>query len=572
MEDQKQEFLMLKQRDMSVVDYEREFLRLSRYAIEFVPTEADRCKRLLRGLRDEFQLQLMLLRITEFVDLVERVKMIEQVLGNSKKSETAIQLENVLEQLVQVYNSNDLGNLVVVEDSVQDQKDETEVERDKLLYLLAVSEAQLRMLKFQNVNIMETNIGKNVEKAEVQAEVVQLLEVELERLVKMLHKLPGLPSDRGVEFVIEVYPGTDPVSIPPYRMSPTELKELKIFQPYLDQFVVVFIDDILVYSKSETEHEQYLRIVLQILREKQLYRKLSKCEFWLTEVFLGHVVSADGIRVDPKKIESILQCKVPRNALEVRSLLGLAGYYRRFVNGFSKIALPMTKLLQKNVLFVWSEKCQKSFKTLKQMLTEAPVLILLESGKDFVVYSDVALNGLGCVLMQSGKVIAYDSRQLKPHECNYPTHDLELAEVIFALKIWRHYLYDEKCYIYTAHKSLKRYRSDPSYLISTEDIEIRPDLSYEEESVKILAREVKELRNKRVPLVKRSSHNIEEATWESEDTMRSQYPHLFSALLYELPFNPYGFLFSTFVLLFSLKASDNNVLIFVSSFPIRKSA
>ncbi|KAJ9177049.1 hypothetical protein P3X46_012303, partial [Hevea brasiliensis] len=230
----------------------------------------------------------------------------------------------------------------------------------------------------------------------------------------------------------------------------------RIFHPYLDRFVVVFIDDILVYSKTREEHDEHLRIVLQTLREKKLYAKLSKCDFWLNEIaFLGHIVSADGIRVDPKKIEAVMEWKPPRNTTEVRSFLGLAGYYRRFVKGFSLIAAPMTKLLHKNVRFDWNDKCQTSFEKLKAMLTEAPMLTQPVSGKDFVVYSDASHNGLGCVLMQEGKVIAYASRQLRPHEQNYPTHDLELAAIIFALKIWRHYLYGEKCYIYTDHKSLK---------------------------------------------------------------------------------------------------------------------
>ena len=241
----------------------------------------------------------------------------------------------------------------------------------------------------------------------------------------------------------------------------------RVFRPYVDQFVVVFIDDILVYSKDRESHDTHLRVVLEILRKEQLYAKLSKCEFWLTEVsFLGHIVSKEGIQVDPKKIEVVVEWKPPRNVTEVRSFLGLAGYYRRFVKGFSMIAAPMTRLLQKNVKYEWSEKCQGSFEKLKAFLTEAPVLTQPTCGKEYVIYSDASLNGLGCVLMQDGKVVAYASRQLKPHEKNYPTHDLELAAIVFALKIWRHYLYGEKCFIYTDHKSLK-------YLPSQRELNLR---------------------------------------------------------------------------------------------------
>ena len=241
----------------------------------------------------------------------------------------------------------------------------------------------------------------------------------------------------------------------------------RVFLPHLDQFVVVFIDDILVYSKDAQEHEHHLRIVLQTLRENQLFAKLSKCDFWLKEVsFLGHIVSAEGIRVDPVKIEAIVNWKPPRNVTEVRSFLGLAGYYRRFVQGFSVIASSLTRLLRKGVKFEWDDKFQSSFKRLKEILIEAPVLIQLTSGRDYTVYSDASRIGLGCVLMQDGKVVAYASRQLKPHEQNYPTHDLELAAVVFALKIWRHYLYGEKCRIFTDHKSLK-------YLLTQKDLNLR---------------------------------------------------------------------------------------------------
>ena len=216
----------------------------------------------------------------------------------------------------------------------------------------------------------------------------------------------------------------------------------RVFHPYLDQFVVIFIDDILVYSKDAQEHEHQLRIVLQTLRENKLFANLSKCDFWLKEVsFLGHIVSAEGIRVDPVKIEAIVNWKPPRNVTEVRSFLGLAGYYRIFVQGFSVIASSLTRLLRKGVKFEWDDKCQSSFEIVKEILVEAPVLIQPTSGRDYTVYSDALRIGLGCVLMQDEKVVAYASRQLKPHEQNYPTHDFELATVVFALKIWRHYLY-----------------------------------------------------------------------------------------------------------------------------------
>jgi hypothetical protein len=230
----------------------------------------------------------------------------------------------------------------------------------------------------------------------------------------------------------------------------------KVFMEYLDKFVVVFIDDILIFSKNEEEHAEHLRLVLQKLREHKLYAKRSKCEFWLKEVsFLGHVVSNGGIAVDPSKVQDVLNWKAPVNASEIRSFLGLAGYYRRFIEGFSKLAKPMTALLEKNAKFVWSDKCQANFEELKKRLTTAPVLTLPDLSKSFSIYCDASRLGLGCVLMQEGKVVAYASRQLRKHELNYPTHDLELAAVVHALKIWRHYLIGHKCDIYTDHKSLK---------------------------------------------------------------------------------------------------------------------
>ncbi|KAA3461708.1 Retrotransposon protein [Gossypium australe] len=333
---------------------------------------------------------------------------------------------------------------------------------------------------------------------------IELVPIVCEYLDVFPKELPGLPPVREIEFEIELALGTAPISIAPYRMAPTELKELKaqlqeltdkglarlsfspwgapilfvrkkdgsmrlcidyrqlnkvtmknkyslpriddlfdqlkgatvfskidlrsgyyklrfkgsdvpkttfrtrydhyeflvmpfglmnalaifldlmnrIFRPYLDRFVLVFIDDILIYSQDENEHVEYLSMVLQVLREKQLYPKFSKSEFWLKEVgFLGHIVSGDGIRVDPSKISAIFEWKPRMSVTKARSFLGLAGYYRRFVKGFSMIATPMTRLLQKDVKFDWTEKCQQSFKKLKTLLTEAPVLVQPELGK-----------------------------------------------------------------------------------------------------------------------------------------------------------------------------------------------
>ncbi|KAK1692999.1 hypothetical protein QYE76_009696 [Lolium multiflorum] len=241
----------------------------------------------------------------------------------------------------------------------------------------------------------------------------------------------------------------------------------KIFMNFLDKFVVGFIDDFLIYSKSEEEHEQHLEVVLDTLREHQLYAKFSKCEFWLKEVaFLGHILSAGGIVVDPSKVKTVEEWKAPTTQTEVRAFLGLAGCYRRFVEGFSSIARPMTQLLKKDKKFEWTDKCEESFQQLKSRLTSAPILIMPDITKPFDVYCDVSTIGLGCVLMQEGKVISYLSRQLKQHEQNYPTHDLELAAVVLALKVWRHYLMGNRCEIYSDHKSL-------NYIFTQKELNMR---------------------------------------------------------------------------------------------------
>ncbi|KAJ9560610.1 LOW QUALITY PROTEIN: hypothetical protein OSB04_005770, partial [Centaurea solstitialis] len=199
----------------------------------------------------------------------------------------------------------------------------------------------------------------------------------------------------------------------------------RVCRPMLDRSVIVFIDDILIYSKSKEEHVEHLRVVLEVLRKEKLYAKFSKCDFWLQEVqFLGHLVNWEGIKVDPAKVEM-----TPKTPTEVRSFLRLAGYYHRFIQDFSKIAVPLTRLTRKSERFVWGEEQEAAFDALRRKLCDGSY--------------------------HGGRVIAYASRQLKTHEVNYPTHDLELAAVVLALKLWRHYLYGVHCTIFTDHKSLR---------------------------------------------------------------------------------------------------------------------
>ncbi|GKE33574.1 putative reverse transcriptase domain-containing protein [Tanacetum coccineum] len=251
--------------------------------------------------------------------------------------------------------------------------------------------------------------------------------------------LPGLPPIRQVEFQIDLIPGTTLVARAPYRLALQKcrnyLTNFKSYQievlydqvlhlgellsclskrkTYLSGCVSItgmFIDDILIYSRNKEEHANHLRIILELLKKEKLYTKFSKCDFWIRIVqLLGHLIDSQGLHVDPAKIEAVKNYTSPTTPTEIRQFLGLA----------------------------------------------APILALPEGNDDFVVHCDASHQGLGAVLMQREKVIAYASRQLKPNEENYTTHDLELGAVVFAVKIWRHYLYGTKCTMFTDHKSLQ---------------------------------------------------------------------------------------------------------------------
>ncbi|CAI7748986.1 unnamed protein product [Closterium sp. NIES-53] len=240
-----------------------------------------------------------------------------------------------------------------------------------------------------------------------------------------------------------------------------------ILRPLLDECVVVYLDDILIYSKNMKEHVEHLRKVFEILRKNKFYVKLSKSDFALKKVqFLGHMVSAEGIHVDPRKIEAVKEWKVPENVKELQQFLGFANYYNRFVPQYAKIAAPLTDLLKKDTPYKWDTPHQQAMEQLQSALTTAPVLILPDLEKDYVVEADASDQAVGAVLMQDHgnglQPIAYLSK--KPHgaELNYPIHDKEALAIVIAFKAWRCYLEGAKTTVYTDHYSLKYLKSQPT--------------------------------------------------------------------------------------------------------------
>ena len=233
-----------------------------------------------------------------------------------------------------------------------------------------------------------------------------------------------------------------------------------IFREYLDEFVIVYLDDILIYSKTKEEHLKHLRLVLKTLKEHKLYAKLKKCELVRQKVeYTGHYISAEGITVDPRKISTIKDWPAPTNVSEVRSFLGLASYYRKFVPGFSAVATPLTSLLHKDKHFQWTSSEQEAFNTLKKKLTTTPVLLLPDPNKPFTITTDTSDFAIGAVLTQDqGKgeqPVTYESRKLSPAEQNYPIHEKELLAIVHAIRLWRMYLEGRRFTVITDHASLE---------------------------------------------------------------------------------------------------------------------
>ncbi|GJP49037.1 hypothetical protein CLOM_g8297 [Closterium sp. NIES-68] len=240
-----------------------------------------------------------------------------------------------------------------------------------------------------------------------------------------------------------------------------------ILRPLLDECVVVYLDDILVYSRDMQQHVEHLRRVFEILRRERFYVKLSKSDFALEkDQFLGHIVSAQGVHVDPKKVEGVSTWKTPENVKELQQFLGFANYYNRFVPQYAKISASLTNLLNKNTPYKWEPQHQEAVEQLKQALTSAPVLILPDPKCDYVIKDDASDQAVGAVLMQDQgnglQPIAYLSKKLHGAELNYPIHDKEALAIIIAFKKWRCYLQGRQTTVYTNHCSLKYLKTQPS--------------------------------------------------------------------------------------------------------------
>ncbi|KAK1602006.1 hypothetical protein QYE76_027111 [Lolium multiflorum] len=259
----------------------------------------------------------------------------------------------------------------------------------------------------------------------------------------------GLPPLRGIEHRIDLIPGAPLPNRAAYRTNPEDTKEIQRQ-----------IQDLLAKGKNLEDHVQHVREVLCILRHEKLFANLPKCHFAQNKlVFLGFVVSANGIEVDSSKVEAIHNWPTPTNVGQVRSFHGLAGFYRRFVKDFSTIACPLNELTKKNVPFVWGKAQQKAFDELKKRLTEAPLLALPDFAKTFEIECDASGLGIGGVLMQNGKPVAYYSEKLDGARLNYPIYDKELYALVRVLEVWQHYLWPKEFVIHSDHESLKYLKS-----------------------------------------------------------------------------------------------------------------
>ncbi|GJY37126.1 putative reverse transcriptase domain-containing protein [Tanacetum coccineum] len=375
-------------------------------------------------------------------------------------------------------------------------------------------------------------------------------------------ELPGISSIRDVEYDIEFASGAKPIAEAPYRISPVKCGiygvDKSSFHKFLDKFVIMLIDDILIFSKSNEEHEDHLRTVIQILRQEKLYAKFSKCKFWLSKVvFLGHVVPAEGITMDPAKVEVVTKWPRSTSETEARSFLGLAGHYHRVVEGSSRLALPLTKLTRKDEKLYGPEEQEKIFEERKQHLISTPILTLPSDSDGFQIFrNDSLIRAIDCTLMQHGEEISYVSHYsdnkiarifqqeiVRLH--GTPSAIVSDKDPRFTFRILETHTRQEgytnklsrplklsaklSCFLesiaYEWRQTSHKYHS--FHDVSYPHDQIHEDLSHLNEPEAILNCQDRVMRNKTIPFVKIlwRNHPEREATWETEESIRTSYPH-----------------------------------------------
>ncbi|KAL8088909.1 hypothetical protein AgCh_038612 [Apium graveolens] len=421
----------------SVAEYEAKFTELARLAPEYVNTEIQKARRFEQGLKPKVRSGVVALQLKTYTSVVQAALVIEsdQKLASKERSDKKRKFDSGVDKADREESS---------------QKFPRKFGRNRNKRFRRQGNLRVTCFKCGKVGHISRNCKMASQGSVGGTEQAIKNKYPLPRIDDLFDQLKGACYFSKIDLRSGYYQlKIKPEDIPKTAFRTREKMRLLVSRTVNLLSLVIFWAQTSrpavssppppVPSEKTTkdDHAEHLRIALQRLREKLLYAKFSKCEFWLKEVqFLGHIVGKD------------------------------AGYYRRFVKDFAKIATSLTKLTRKNESFVWTEKCEESFQELKKWLVTAPVLALPDKTWNFVIYSAASLKGLGCVLMQHDKVIAYVSRQLKTHEQKYPVHDLELAVIAFTLKLWMHYLYGEKCYIYTDHKSLK-------YIFTQKDLNMR---------------------------------------------------------------------------------------------------
>ncbi|GJT98649.1 putative reverse transcriptase domain-containing protein [Tanacetum coccineum] len=466
----------LKVKDFDISTYTQRFHELVQLCPEMVLTERKKIKAYIRGLTDNIKGTVIGSKPTS---LNEAVRMAHALMEQKAQARTERIAEGNKRKWESLQGGNNGSDKSFVNTSFSHLIDINPVRLDTS-YEVELADERVAIIGMDWLVDQDAVIvcGKKVVHIPVKNKTL-VVEGDRDFPEVFPDDLLGLPPPRQVEFKIELVPGTAPVACAPYRLAPSEMKELADQLQELSEKGFIRPSSspwgapmLFVKKKDRTfrmciDYHELNKLTVKnrypLLRNDDLFDQLQGLSVY-SKIDLSS--TPKGVHVDPAKIEAIKNWATPTTPTEVKQFLGLAGYYRRFIEGFSLISKPLTKLTQKNKKYEWGKDEEEAFELLKQKLCCAPILALPEGSEDFVVYCDASLKGFGVVLIQREKVIAYAFRQLRTHKDNYTTHDLELGAVVFALRLWRHYLYGTKCVVYTDHKSLQ-------YILDQKELNMR---------------------------------------------------------------------------------------------------